>query len=516
MANTRTQYLLVPHETTFLALEKHISAHFQIKAEGTATAAITFFDTFDWRLFNNKMSLTKTGNQFKLQNYPDDTLILSEPWPKKTMPAFWWDFPEGSTIRQSLRAALDVRALMPALILYQKFKTIRILNSDEKTILRLRLEHNEHQPPQGLKLVSQTVKVVPVRGYENELEAFTRQMHGLNLRPIQKHILEVALANAAKKPGDYSSKLNLQMTAEQTAEIAAKTIFRHLLQTIRQNEAGIKADIDSEFLHDFRVAVRRTRSALSQIKNVIPADITKKFQADFAYLGEITGRLRDLDVYLLKEESYLAMLPEPLQPGLKPMFANLRRERKRAQKKLSKNLSSERYDRILDDWASYLNNAENRADEKPANATTSIHSLSRKVIHRRYLRILKNGRKLQADSPNADFHSLRIQCKKLRYSLEFFRSLYPEEQMAMLIKQLKGLQDNLGDFNDLSVQQQDLQAVLERVNVSSPKSRLMASAIGGLLAVLYQQQRRIKTQFSKSFRQFNTKQNLNIFKHLFG
>ena len=45
------------------------------------------------------------------------------------------------------------------------------------------------------------------------------------------------------------------------------------LQTLRINEDGVRKDLDSEFLHDFRVAVRRTRSALSQIKGVFPAAV---------------------------------------------------------------------------------------------------------------------------------------------------------------------------------------------------------------------------------------------------
>ena len=78
---------------------------------------------------------------------------------------------------------------------------------------------------------------------------------------------------------------------------------------MRQNEAGIRADWDTEFLHDFRVAIRRTRSALSQIKGVLPVDAVEHFKDAFRELGRSTNRLRDLDVYLLEEETYRAMLP---------------------------------------------------------------------------------------------------------------------------------------------------------------------------------------------------------------
>ena len=53
-----------------------------------------------------------------------------------------------------------------------------------------------------------------------------------------------------------------------------KAILRHTLAVMRANEEGIKADWDTEFLHDYRTAVRRTRSALSQIPGIFPPEIT--------------------------------------------------------------------------------------------------------------------------------------------------------------------------------------------------------------------------------------------------
>ena len=58
------------------------------------------------------------------------------------------------------------------------------------------------------------------------------------------------------------------------ADIASKFIYSHLLKAIKDNEQGTIADTDSEFLHDFRVAVRRTRTGLSQLKVVLPDNIS--------------------------------------------------------------------------------------------------------------------------------------------------------------------------------------------------------------------------------------------------
>lgn len=55
------------------------------------------------------------------------------------------------------------------------------------------------------------------------------------------------------------------------ADQASVIIYRQLLRTIQMNECNTVADIDSEFLHDFRIAIRRTRAGLSQIKHTLPS-----------------------------------------------------------------------------------------------------------------------------------------------------------------------------------------------------------------------------------------------------
>ena len=90
---------------------------------------------------------------------------------------------------------------------------------------------------------------------------------------------------------------------------------------------------------------------------------------------------------------------------------------------------------------------------------------------------LKMGGRIDDDTPAARLHELRIQCKKLRYLLDFYSSLYDREAVARIIRALKKLQDNLGDFNDLEVQQKDLQAFAEDL------ARLAPFAEEGLVEV---------------------------------
>ena len=136
---------------------------------------------------------------------------------------------------------------------------------------------------------------------------------------------------------------------------AAKVILRFLLHVIRINETNIEKDLDTEFVHDYRVAIRRTRSALGQIQYVFPAKTTDRFKKDFAFVGKLSNDLRDLDVYLLNEATYKAMLPPVLRDDIDPLFDHLRKKRSKAFQKVISGLKSKKYEKILKDWEAFLN-----------------------------------------------------------------------------------------------------------------------------------------------------------------
>ena len=129
--------------------------------------------------------------------------------------------------------------------------------------------------------------------------------------------------------------------------------------------------------------------------------------------------------------------------------------------------------------------------------------------------MLTDGKKINPDSPDESLHRLRIECKKLRYSLEFFTSLYDQEVMRQLVRHLKLLQNNLGDFNDLSVQQEMLAHFLSTIKPGTIRSREMAASIGGLMTDLARQHQQVRTHFEETFARFARKKNLDLYTSLF-
>lgn len=109
----------------------------------------------------------------------------------------------------------------------------------------------------------------------------------------------------------------------QRADEAGKAILRRLLGELLANEAGVLRNDDPECLHDFRIAVRRTRSALGQIKGIFPQKTVRRFAPRFAWLGTITSPPRDFDVYLLGFDDLKAGLPAPFQEAIEPLRSYL-------------------------------------------------------------------------------------------------------------------------------------------------------------------------------------------------
>jgi CHAD domain-containing protein len=470
------------------------------------------YDTFDWRLFQRSFSLHGSGNFLVLRSLENSESFLSVITSAK--PKFAWDLPKGA-LREWLEPVIKMRALL-VLTAYQK-RSIRyhILNKDDKTVIRLLYrEFIFANAADGGPTESQ-VELQPIRGYPKYERQLAKLLHKAGAVPVQSDEITLgALLAAGKQPGGYSSKLKCQLKPQQRADEAAKAISHQMLDVMRANEAGIKADIDTEYLHDFRIAIRRTRSLLSQVKGIFPAEETERFKRDFRTLGKLSNELRDLDVYLLSEEKYRAALPDEMLDDIGPLFEFLRERRVTALKDVIKGLKSKKYARITGDWETFLQQPGAKKKEAP-NAAMPIIDLAQRRIYKRYCRSIKDGTYILDHTQDQLLHDLRLECKKLRYLLEFFACLFPRKKVNRLIKQLKRLQDNLGEFTDLSVQQEYLMHIAEELPFEEMQARRALVATGYLVETMARKQQLVKSEFAGTFTKFASSDNEKLFRELF-
>jgi len=486
-----------------------LSKHFTVQLGSMKKSNRIWYDTFDWRLFRKKQRLTCEGNKWLLEDFHGRQLATLKSQKKSFR--FSWQFPD-SLLRQFLKKPLDVRGILPVGAEELESCSLQIFNNDKKIIAFLNIQQSTNRNSEKQCVI---VHLEEVRGYNKWFRRVSRILDssGAIKQKSLADLFPFMLEGTDREPLDYSSGYTVPLRPEMTSIEAVHQIYSFLLTSIYQNEEGIVRDFDSEFLHDLRVAVRRTRSALSLLKGVLAADETDRFKEDFRFIGQITGPVRDLDVYLLNKNSRIDSVPERLQQGLSYFFENLAKRRKEEQRKLVRSLRSNRYQQILTDWSQLLDEENTLpAGEK---GEIPIGILAGKIIHKRFRRILKDGSKIHKGTPDHELHSLRIQCKKLRYCLEFFATLYEQRQMKQFIQQLKLLQNNLGDFNDLSVQQEMLADYLSKIRPGSRKSQELAASIGGLMTVLATQHDWVRAHFEKTFTHFCCPENMKLYRKIF-
>lgn len=493
-------------------IEALLVGKFPFKIEEPVSEKWVFYDTFDWLLFNQSLSLHQAGQELYLRALPSGEIISS--LCITAVPRFSWDFPD-SALKNHLEPIIEPRALLVLSKLQMQSCTYRILNKDRKTVAYLSYTEAGLAQDTSPTTKDSYLSLRAVRGYPKYAQQITKHLEqaGCSISKWGEFYFRT-LEAAGKEPGSYSSKMDVQLEPGMRSDEAAKIILRRLLEIIKANEASIQADIDTEFLHDYRVAIRRTRSALSQIKDVFPTRTNTRFKGEFANLGKFTNELRDLDVYLLSEDKYCDMLPDVLRDDISPLFEYLRAQRELVLKGVSEHIDSERYAHVLSDWEEFLNQTVTETPEA-ANAAMPIIDLAQRRIYKWYRRILKDGEFL-LENPQAELmHALRIECKKLRYLIEFFASLFPANQIRQLISQLKRLQDNLGDFNDLSIQQEYLLNIAEELPINNKESRRALIATGSLVESLAIRQGQVQEDFAETFTNFASPENKKLYKQLY-
>ncbi|MGR9088005.1 MAG: CHAD domain-containing protein [Gammaproteobacteria bacterium] len=467
----------------------------------------TYYDSFDWRLWSNgivcEFNRSKVSSTLHLRSLKSGQTVASSELLE--IPHFPRQLPPGS-IKDRLQSLLGVRALLTVCTLEYEAYQLNLLNSDKKTIARLFIEEYE--------LCRNRVKLQPVKGHEQTAGNIARTLtEDLQLVAAEEPLLLVALKLQGRRPEDYSARTKLNLDPTMRADSAIKMIYLNLLKIIKANEQGTIGDIDSEFLHDLRVSVRRTRTGLKQLKDILPDDVTDHYGDFFSWLGQTTGPVRDLDVYLSRFDDLKMSLPEDIREDLAPLYDHLLDKKQNARKDMERKLKSAKYRTALLEWEHYLKQPP-PPDPAAPRAHSSIKEVADQSIWKLYKRALQQGETITPDAPADRLHSLRKTCKKLRYLLEFFQSLYPEQDIKPLIKDLKNLQDVLGDFQDFNVQASAIKLFSEEMirNRTPAKTFL---AMGMLIQALDGKKCSVRKHFAERFEQFKRKKNHTACKSLF-
>jgi CHAD domain-containing protein len=468
-------------------------------ADSRAVGERRFYDTFDGRLHRAGLSLVHEAARMVLLDGGQGELAgADQPRPPKRVVAA--DLPAGR-LRDLLMPLTKLRALTPTARVRSRLRRLRVLDDEGKTVVRLVLEE-PGLVPAGNGALRARLHAVGVRGYDKELARVCGLLEEeLGLVAAEVSLQDEAVGQAGGTPGGVSSKPYVTLDPAERSDRAAGRILGRLLEVIEVNLPGALADVDSEFLHDLRVAVRRTRSLQRQLRRVFPPGPLAFFRAEFRWLQGVTGPSRDLDVYVLEFDDFRATLPEQGRPDLEPLRDLLVRRRARERRRMVRALRSARTSTLLKEWAGFLAGLEDAGETAGSDAERAIAGVASARIAKVYRRMVKSGGKIDDASPPEALHELRKTSKELRYLLEFFGRLYPARVVKPMLRTLKTLQDTLGRFQDREVQAELIRSFGDEVRELDDGAAALL-AMGQLVAHLEEQQADARAEFAERFAAF--------------
>jgi inorganic triphosphatase YgiF len=323
---------------------------------------------------------------------------------------------------------------------------------------------------------------VPVCEAEIELKSGTldrvykivQELHKsvpFTIEPLSKAERGFALVTEAPPKAQRAAALKLDKKS--TVAAAFQMIGRSCLLHLRANEAAVRAGNNPEGVHQFRVAIRRLRSALSAFRDLLPSAERRRISSEMRWIAQRFGRAREWDVF---HRDVLAELRDRMADdrALAAFAAAAKAARARAYKDVADTIAAPRYTDILlrleawwegGTWQAALGDSQN----EPAR------DFARRALKKLHRRLCKLGDRLK-ELDEAELHELRIRAKKLRYACEFFRTLFPAKAAKAYIEGLTEIQDRLGSLNDAAMVKH-LLGEIEKRNGMDPAVLSRASGI---------------------------------------
>ena len=479
----------------------------------------TLLDTFDGRLHRAGLRLEATAPQRSgpQRSGPERSgperveLVLSghDTSPARLVvdiaPRIPADLPPGP-FRARIAALIDVRALLPQLQVRAHHTCGRLRNAAGKVVAIAELRESlqvTDRPDIGWP--SATIEIHEVPGYAKHTDRVLAALRSSGIDECEADTSSLCAAGAGVDLAGFLATATIPLDPATAAIDGFRAVLANLATAIAANWQGTIDQTDPEFLHDLRIAVRRSRTVLADAKQVLPRNVLDHARAEFSWLADLTSAPRDLDVYLLEWTNYIGPLGTDVAPLLEPVRHLLERRRTDGHVELERGLCSERASTLMVSWQAWLTAPvdDDLLGLLPQRAHRPLGPLVARRVARAHGILLERGRVISRDTPAEQVHDLRKDAKRLRYLLECFGSLLPKSARKQYVKRLKALQDNLGEHQDAEVHVLMLRAVAAELHGTGASAGTMV-AIDHLAERLDQQRLAARVEFAERFADYDT------------
>jgi CHAD domain-containing protein len=230
----------------------------------------------------------------------------------------------------------------------------------------------------------------------------------------------------------------------------ASLLLRHL-DALVVEITGVRGAEDIEYIHRMRVASRRLRNALPIFRPAFPIKKMDTWGKEIRRITRSLGAARDLDVQLDSLHKFLDSIHSTSQflPGIRRLILRLEQQRTRLQANVIRALNHFEGSNIAQEMHNTLDPLALQQDSTvPPHA--DLYYLAFETISSRLVDFFQREIAIRAPENMTDLHAQRISAKHLRYTLELFSPLYPNELRSYL-NTCRKFQDQLGLLHDCDV-----------------------------------------------------------------
>jgi CHAD domain-containing protein len=237
------------------------------------------------------------------------------------------------------------------------------------------------------------------------------------------------------------------------SDATVSALIRHAtsrpVTQIMRHDPGVRLGEDPEDVHQFRVAIRRLRSDLRAFASLLDPLPVSELRDGLRLLGAKAGAARDTDVLASRFRAKAGQLPQQDAAGAGELVRQLGSQARAARAALLDALRSPAYDQLLDALVGIARQPP-IVTEPPGLAGRPAAALVPGLMRRPWRRLKRAAKALGTDSPDSEWHAVRIRAKRCRYTAEAVAPICGRRAKRFAAA-IAAVQDVLGDHQDTVV-----------------------------------------------------------------
>lgn len=290
-------------------------------------------------------------------------------------------------------------------------------------------------------LLKTEIDAIPTCSYVH-LEIDTPSWSALS--PLQATVKNFVTPSSASYKEFLRKAEKEAFKAKYKSEAFQSTLQEELVQLFKVSQGllpGCKVGIDPEFIHQYRVTLRRARSLGGSLYALTKDPVLAEHLETLKQHAKCTSQLRDLDVFInllnkTKENNSLSS-----QAGMKSLLQEFTEEKQRKLALFVQTIDSGQFHQERKKLKKYLSS--DLFGELCNQAREDLLLTNQEAIERKIEKLVDQ---LSPDARDDNFHCVRKLIKKDRYLAE--QTAHQKKN----IRALKATQEKLGVFQDLCVQ----------------------------------------------------------------